>query len=311
VLEARKAIDHDPQNSSLRQLLARALWRSGRAEEAIAVIRENIDRNPEAQNNFALLSRWSLQLGDIPMAMRYGVNEWQLEPKNVHKHWNVCLIHIQAWNEVEALRCIDSLLEQNPDYFEARHWKLLIGGDVDADVKLIERQVAANPDVIYHRLQLAEAYLRQGLPNQATVLLSPEFPELQEQPARINAANIWAARMMVDAMTQSGDIENARVLAEAALAFIARSRKLQDGGFSSGVEDVYMLALIGREDEALDILQATVDKGWVFYSYFFFKIPPAALDQVERYLAIKSNLQIRMDSFQKTIAQQIGTNVGY
>ena len=307
----RKAIEHDPQNSSLRQLLARALWRNGRAEEAIAVIKENIARNPDAQNNFALLSRWSLQLGDIPQAMRYGVDEWRLEPSNVNKHWNLCLIHAQAWDEQEALRCIDALLQRHPDYYEAQHWKFFIEGAFDDDLALVEQQVAANPDVLYHKLQLAEAYLRSGLPEPSIAILRPLFPELLTTPPEVNAANIWAARMLVNAKIEKDEQERALEFANAGLKFIEQSRKLQDGGFSSGVEDVTLLALIGKTEAALDILEDTVTKGWVFYSYFFFKDPPSKLAESERFEAIKEVQQNRMTSIQQRIRAELGSNIGY
>ena len=54
---------------------------------------------------------------------------------------------------------------------------------------------------------------------------------------------------------------------DAGLRFVRRSRKAQSGGFTEGTEDVRLLLLLGREDEALQRLERAVASGWMFFSF--------------------------------------------
>jgi hypothetical protein len=51
------------------------------------------------------------------------------------------------------------------------------------------------------------------------------------------------------------------------LDYIDRSRKLQGSGVVAGIEDVQILILLDRKEEALTRLQRAVAAGWRFYSF--------------------------------------------
>lgn len=311
ILQARSAVKLDPQDSSLHQLLASTLWRHGRAEEALSIIRRNIENNPNASHNYTLLSRWSLQLGEVFDAMHYAVSEWQLEPDDASKHWAVCLMHIQTWNEDDGIRCINALLTKHPEFFEARHWRLLITGEPSESIRLIQSQVEEHPNVLYHKLQLAERYYVAEQWQSAINLLSPLYPELLSDSPQVNADSIWAARTLAAALVMTNEADQSRAIAEAGLRFIEQSRKLQAGGFTTGTGDVDFLVLLDRVPEAVARLREALDQGWVFYSYIFFKEPIAGLGDAEAFLKLGAQQQSRMQAVQARIASELGPDLGF
>lgn len=311
VITAREALLLNPQDNKLHQLLANALWHNGRAEEAIAVIRDNIAINPRAANNYSLLSRWTLQMGNAFDAMKYAVKEWQLDPDNPSRHWAVCLMHIQVWDEQKAEACIAALLSIHPDFYEAKQYRFILHGDHDGAIELISKQVEAYPNALYYKLQLASRLVINQQWQEAIPILSDLYPNLLTQNPTITASNIWGATSFADALKSTGEVVQAERILHAVLDFVDKSRKLQDGGYTSGIDDVLALALLGNMQEALDRLESAIDEGWLFYSYVYFKMPVQPLAENQRFQQLKQRLENKAEKFQQQIANQLGSEIGF
>lgn len=311
VITARRALLLNPQDSQLHQLLASSLWHNGRAEEAIAVIKDNITINPNAANNYSLLSRWTLQLGNAFDAMKYAVQEWRLDPANPSRHWAVCLMHIQVWDEQKAEACIAALLDRYPDYYEAKQYRYLLRNDRDGALALIREQVNTYPNAVYYKLQLANLLVINQQWQEGIAILASMYPNLMSPKPAITAGNIWAATSLGDALMSTGQTEQAKLILNASLDFVDKSRKLQDGGFTSGIDDVFALALLGNMKQALDRLESAIDNGWLFYSYMYFKMPDESLAQSARFQQLKLVLKSKAEKFQQQIAEQLGNDLGF
>lgn len=311
VINARKALVLNPQDSKIQQLLASTLWHNGRAEEAIKVIEESIKVNPKAANNYSLLSRWTLQMGDAFKAMDYAVKEWDLDPDNPSRHWLVCLMHVQVWDEQKAHQCIDSLLAKHPDYYEAKQYRFILNGDHDGAIALIRKQVNAYPNAVYYKLQLASRLVINLQWQEGLTILAEMYPNLMSQKPIITAANIWGANSLGEALMMTGQTHQAELILSNLVDFIDKSRKLQDGGYTSGIDDVLALALLGDLQEALDRLEIAIDNGWLFYSYVYFKMPQKSLENSERFQALEQKLRRKAEAYQDKIARELGPDLGF
>ena len=98
--------------------------------------------------------------------------------------------------------------------------------------------------------------------------------------------------MVARAMVELGQQQQGEAIAEAALAHIERTRKLQTTGWATGIDDAVLLMILGREDEGLDRLEAAIDQGWRFYSMglYLYAPPPLSEAGLERYETLVSRL---------------------
>jgi len=311
IMHARQAVRLNPQDNRVNQLLAVLLWQFGRAEEAVATLEENVRKNPTAANNNSLLGRWALQMGDGFRAMQYALNEWRLEPDNPNRHWGVCLTHIQIWDEDTALRCIDHLLSLHPDYYEARNWKLMLLRERESSLELTRAQVKAFPDAAYYKLQLANK-LNDALQFEASLdVLRTLYPELLDGPIAITDLNIWGARMVGHALLKTGREDRGTRILEEVLAHIGRSRVLQSGGYTLGVDDAMALAALGRTEQAIDILAARVGEGWIFYSQIVFHRPETPeLGAHPAFRSLAARIRERLEGVQERIRKDLGPDLG-
>lgn len=269
VVYARRAVALDPRSSRLQQVLARNLWSVGRSEEAIGVIEDNIRDNPGSANNYSLLSRWSLQLGQPGNAMLYAIKERALDPDNPNRQWGVCLMYMQIWEYDSAANCSSELLSRFPDYYEAKKHALEAQSRIEEMIPLIEKQIALFPTEPYYRLQLADILVPLNRGEEAKALLLPVYPKLFADSPQVDDWSIWGAQILVRAYLQGNNSKSAEKLIAIALNHTDRSRKMQGGGFSRGTDDVYFLVLKGDLEEALKRLSTAIEDNWSMYSMYF------------------------------------------
>lgn len=262
--KARYAYSLDRKSNYVSQSLAQILWVVGRSEEAVRIVEKNIQDHPNSANNYSLLSRWTLQLGKPGKAMLYAMKEKGLDPDNPNKHWQVCLMHYQLWDKSSGNQCSRNLLGQFPDYYEAQKW--LYFDDYEQATELIQAQINKFPNNQYYRLQLADLAAYQGQHEFILSLLQPIYPDLFTDKPNIHDWTLWAVRLIAGAKIGLGQTEKAENLLNLALSHVENNRKLQGGGFSSGIDDVFYLVMLGNQDKALIRLNDAIDNRWSFYS---------------------------------------------
>jgi DNA-binding winged helix-turn-helix (wHTH) protein/TolB-like protein len=309
LIEINKAKELDPQDSNARLLSARILWQLGQSEQAIDELKQNLELNPNASNTLSLLSRWSFQIGQPFDGVKYASLEWQLEPNNPNKHWRMCIAIIQIWEKQKGLDCINALLQLAPDYYEAKKWKYGLMKEDQKQLALMRNQVQRFPRVSYFKLQLAEKQLKLKMFAQAADMLKALYPQLTSQTPVITDRNIWGARMLAWSFLNLDSEDQGVLILNLMIEHIDRTRKLQSGGFSSGVDDVNALAALGNVDEALNRLEKAINNDWMFYSYSFFtEMDIDALSRSERFLLLKKKQALKMNAIQKRVEKELAIN---
>lgn len=275
VIQARKAASLDPTSSKIQQILAQNLWISGRSEEAISILEADIVNNPTSAKNNGLLARWSLQLGKPGKAMLYAIKESELDRNNPDRIWGVCLIHYQLWDKAKATHCTQALLTKFPGYYEAKKWSFKYGdnANIEEGINFIYKQIELFPKVGYFRLQAADWLLLENRPEEALAALEPNFPELFTNEPKVTDWSLWAVDLVSQAWLQLSEEPKATTLLRAGLAHIAKTRKLQGGGFSSGIEDVRFHIYLGEHSQAMAKLKMAIDNHWSMYSMWFHHHP--------------------------------------
>ena len=305
IIVAKDALKLDPQSNSLHQLNARILWQSGRSEQALALIEKNIEVNPQASNNFSLLSRWNFQLGKPVEAVLFAAQEWQLEVTNPNKHWRLCISLLQVWHWELADQCAFALLRDYPNYYEARKYQLEYSRSREL-VPHMKAQINKSPNSVYFKLQLAHEYNKQQRWQETVDIVSGIYPNLMTKSPSVNDFNIWGARMLGWALININEDAQGKKILGSVLGHIDAARKLQGGGFSSGTDDVYTLAALGRYDEAIQRLEQAINDDWLFYSFDFFRDSGVAnLNALPRFIALKAIQQEKVLGFQKQIDSQL------
>ncbi|MDP5052295.1 MAG: hypothetical protein NWP69_00780, partial [Congregibacter sp.] len=266
--QMRKAIELDPQENRYQTQLAQALWSVSRSEEAIATVKGAIERNPKVPSNYSMLGRWYMQLGDIGKGAYWENQAGLLDGADSRPaNWGRCLNLVQFWATERALECVNNFLRKYPQDTEATNYLALLTGDVELGVEGLRKSVAENPRFWYRRFQLADWLVQAKEYAEVIEVLQPVAPDLFAPQIKVSDFTIWAAINAGRAYQGLGETEKAQTLLEAGLDFIDRRRKLQGSGYIAGVEDVQILLLLDRPDEALDRLGSAVASGWRFYSY--------------------------------------------
>lgn len=293
--QMRKAIELDPQENRYQTRLAQALWSVSRSEEAIATVKEAIDRNPKVPSNYSMLGRWYMQLGDIGRGAYWEDQAGLLNGANSRgASWSQCMNLVQLWARERALACVRDFLRKYPGDTEATNYLALLTKDNALGIESLRASVEENPGFWYRRFQLADWLVKAKEYEDVIDVLQPVAPGLFAPEIQISDLTIWAAMNVGRAYKGLGEMEKAQTLLEAGLDYIDRRRKLQGSGFVAGVEDVQILLLLDRPDEALDRLSRAVASGWRFFSFVLTQSTFDAVRDDERfqsaYTAVENSL---------------------
>jgi TolB-like protein/thioredoxin-like negative regulator of GroEL len=264
---ARKAAELDPEDNQYQQRLAVSLWSLGRSEAAISVLKDNLRRHPSVPANFLMIARYLRQMGRSGEAHYWTVYALELDPESMSIQWAYCLSLLQLWDIDGARQCTESYLERYPGDAEATNYLAHLTGNADLGLSNAREQVEANPNFWYRKMQLADWLIQAGFYEETLSLFRESFPGLYGEPPEVNDMTIWAARNLIQAYRALGRNSEADDLIEAGLAHLERQRKLQGTHLSSGIDDVYLLALQGSYGQAIESLRQAIDRDWQFYSF--------------------------------------------
>ena len=294
---ARIAAELDPQTPETRLRLAAANWNLARSERAIALAKDIVRDYPEFPNGYTVLSRWHMQMGQPGRSMLYTQKLYELDPGNPRRLWGLCDMYWQLWDFEQNLRCYEDYLEQFPSDLEIRKQYAAAQGDYDEAIRIAREHANAEPWSDYRKVQLA--FFISLKRDHAGVLevLGAAFPALLTEEAEINDWTQWPARMAAQALIETGATEQGLALLEKIEAYVAASRKMQGGGWFSGIEDAQIHAIRGDAVAALDALEVAVDNDWSFYSAGLAKDQDPSFDLVighPRYEALVDRIRTHM-----------------
>lgn len=267
LVQTRKAAELDPQSAQIQQALADVLWSLARSEEALGVLRDGVARDPELGSNYERLATYLKRLGRAGESMYYISALHRIEPDN-YRWWQLyCEEHAQLWDFDAAIGCFEELIAAFPEPREGRKWLAALQGDFEEAARLGELDVAERPQSWYPKAQLAYYLAQLDQWERIVEMFRDVFPELYQQEPQVTDWSIWPARLIAQGLLETGQQEEADRLLAALRAKVERSRKLQAGGWASGIEDAQIYSLQGETDRALAALARAVDSGWMSYSY--------------------------------------------
>lgn len=263
---ARIAAELDPRTPETRVRLAVANWNVARAERAIALAKDIVEEFPEFPSGYTILSRWHMQIGQPGRSMWYTQKLYELDPENPGRLRGLCDMHWQLWDFEANLRCYESYLEKFPEDLEIRKQYAAAQGDYEEAVRIAREHANLEPWSDYRKVQLAFFISLQRDHAAVREVLGAAYPALLTVDAEINDWTQWPARMLAQALIETGATEQGMALLDKIEAYVVASRKMQGGGWFSGIEDAQVYAIRGDVDAALDALETAVDNDWSFFS---------------------------------------------
>lgn len=297
LVHARIAADLDRMNPQTQLRLSSAYWNLARAEQAISVAREIVEKFPDFPYSYNVLARWYLQLGEPGRSLLYTHRLYELDPENPRRISTLCGALWQLWDFDGAIACRRDYLARFPDDLEVRKQLAAELGDYAEAIRIADEHAKLESWSEFRKVQLA--YFVSLTRDHARVLevLRDASPALFRENPEINDFSQWPARMAAQAMIETGESERGLELLARVEEHVERARKMQGGGWLAGIEDAQILAIRGERAEALDALEAAVGKNWSFYSATLADNRDPHLDSIAgaaRYKAVVDRLRERM-----------------
>lgn len=294
---ARIAAELDPQTPETQLRLAAANWNVARSERAIAIAKGIVRDYPEFPSAYSVLSRWHMQIGQPGRSMLYTQKLYEQDPENSRRLWAVCDMHWQLWDFKENLRCYERYVEKFPEDLEVRKQYAAAQENYDEAIRISREHANLEPWSDYRKVQLA--FFISLTRDHAAVLevLGAAYPALLTDDAEINDWTQWPARMLAQALIETGNVERGLALLDRIEAYVIASRMMQGGGWFSGIEDAQIHAIRGDVDAALEALETAVDNDWSFYSAGLDKDQDPSFDVLmghPRYAALIDRIRARM-----------------
>jgi TolB-like protein/tetratricopeptide (TPR) repeat protein len=279
--QLEKAVELDPLSDIVQFNYAKAVWASGRAEQAMALMLENVRRNPDFPYNYKRMARWKLQTGKVGEAMLWIKALRRLEPDSP-SHWGEfggeCHIYFLLGDPQEAARCFDEFSEAFPQSVPARRWRATRNAQASGEivnlgnfnaateemVDLFRELVRQEPGNDYRANQLAFALERIGQFDELLDVMLEAHPQLFREPPEVSGETTWPAMMSAHALQELGHNQRAERLLEAIEQTIRGMRLIAGPGFTNGIENVEVAALRGNTEEALANLRNAINQNWRF-----------------------------------------------
>jgi len=266
----RIAAELDPASSKIQLSLAGALWENARSEQAIVVLKNNLRRHPQVPENYRHLAHYFLQMGQAGEALRYAYGRYQLDPENLGLRYGWCEQLGQLWDFEGQIRCVKDYLNDDPDHSDARKTLAFSNNDLQEVLRISEEDMLQEPDSWYRKFQWAWYASMDQRWDGVVETLGASFPQLLTDEPRVDQFSIWPARMLAQALLETGKAEQAQRIINAAMVSVEGMRLVQGGGSTVGVDDAMLYALRGNRELALERLKSAIDSGWRLYTYSTF-----------------------------------------
>ena len=281
--QAEKAVELDPLSDIVRFNHAKAVWASGRAEQAMALLLDNVRRNPAFPYSYKRMARWKMQTGNVGEAMRWIKALRELEPDSP-SHWGEfggeCHIYI-VLDEIEAGNaCYSEFAEAFPESPLSRRWQAeqderssnptayktmsFLRISSEPVLNLYRTLVREQPGNGYRANQLANLLELAGKYDELLEVMEKAHPQLFEEDPPVTGETVWPAMMTAHSLQQLGENQQAERLLDAIDQTISGMRLIAGPGFTNGIENVEVAALRGDTEAALAALRRAIDQNWRF-----------------------------------------------
>lgn len=263
LVQIQVAAELDPLSSYIQTRVATAVWNTGRAEEALTLIRRNIERTPEFLDNYETMAQFQVQLGQLGKALRWIREARKLNPEGAFL-WNwECRGLLALGDEMSAETCIRQLITAHPKNPLSLILRMPLHGyrgEWEAAKAALELLWAGLPGWDTYTRMLAFLTAMQGDLELARKLMAESFPWMLEDGLEIAVNDLNTAIVFAAILNASGEIQRRDVLLLAVEERIATLHRIRGHGF--GILDVYIHAMRGDRDQAIAALREAIDSGW-------------------------------------------------
>ena len=281
---ARKAaaVKLDPMSATIRRSYAISLRGAGRYEEALDELETVLEIDPNfvpALDSIATI-QWQV-FNQHEKAVQSYVNVITLDPKSSDYYVWLGGLYLDLGEPGRADQLFDHAIELAPNS-AANSWGVLLlqlyrgnyGATVDP-ARMILTDWGPNQLMgQFSAAQIRNHALAEGRDTEALAIYSETYPQLltQDKPV-VDLNNYRAAIDLALVLGNEGDQKRADLLLESSLAFISTQPRLGLwGGF--WVADVQVLALQGKNQEAIAALQQAADDGWRSLWWYYLQYDP-------------------------------------
>jgi TolB-like protein/Flp pilus assembly protein TadD len=263
LVQIRLAAELDPMSPIIQLNVVRAIWITGRVEEALTLTRRNIERNPEFPNNYSAMAGMQTQLGHLGEAQRWIREARKRNPEDAYAWWHECVGFLNLGDVLSAEDCAKQVNEAHPDKVASRAvWPFLHAyrGEWSAAIATLESLRERVPGFRPWGRTLADWIAGQGDIERARRLMADTFPELLEDGLELAASDLDAALVFAALLHANGENQRRDVLLLAMEKRIATMHRTRGKGY--GIVDVYIHAIRGNRDRANAALSEAIDVGW-------------------------------------------------
>ncbi len=245
----RAAIDAvGPQEHSLQMLLAEALRRQGKADEAIPVLLTDIEYNPDQVENRVRLGDIYLHTNRVDKLRELGTAILERNPRSAFGQYFVAVADLSEGKYERSADRLAAVVSAAPQIPEARLYLALAQeqlGAIQQAITHAREYLRAAPDSVQARVLLARLYSREGWTEEAVEMIN-EAGALDPGNVDVLAMRGMLALGQQDYDTATREFESMLeqapddIRAPLSLALVALSKKNPDGAITHarGVVDV-------------------------------------------------------------------------
>jgi cellulose synthase operon protein C len=246
-----------PKNSISRYLRARALFQSGKPEEARPLLEQNLSDNQEDARSRFLLGAVKLSLGDLGQAQMYLSSVVAAQPDNVAARRLLAETRLRQSKPEDALDALAPVLDKpdaSKDLLALAGRASLAAGATASGLQYLERGARMQPADVSAQFDLAAGYIAAGQFNEASAVLDA-LPAEGEASARRTFLQVVA---QLGARDPKAALETARAAAaaspnDAATQALVAAVYAQAGQLAEAKKYLQRMAALTQDDAASQV----------------------------------------------------------
>jgi len=292
--QLEKAVAIDPLSPVINFILGGRYSSVGRFAEAEAAFRKTLEIDPRFARAYmglaVLFFSDTGQLADAAIAARHAI---RLDPEIAVYHALLANIFVNMRDASSARPWLDNAIRIDPLQFNtqtvAMSLAVLVGDDAELEALAIGH-LDSYPRSQFGLAMLRDLYVRTGRVQAALDEQLARNPELSpDSDMAIDWNNLSPAFGLIRTFQVIGNMDAASRIVEAVEQFTSAASELR----GAPMDDVRLLALTSRVDQAIDLLEARVDSGWKHYAYYYFDhdITLDIIRESPRFEAIASRME--------------------
>ena len=265
-----KALENDPLSTELLFQLGKAHMHAGRPERFIELATLMREIDPSVINAYNGTMQAYLWMGEIEQAVQWFIKSLDVDPLDYENWAHHALLLNTLGDPAAADRALQRASEIGPGEPSVLKCQVIVHvvrGEFDAATRIARDALTANlddrwgSDTVFLRA-VRDAALDAGHVGPVLDLYRERAPEAFAAETVVTFNTLRYAVDAIPLLQFAGDDEKADQLLDATLALYERINPKHIRGYDTAIVDVEILALAGRDAEALARLQQAVDSGW-------------------------------------------------